>query len=53
MLRLDVIGYPCDDMIFEHPFNQLMQEIWREKSMDICSGKGVRERLKNMTTSKH
>jgi hypothetical protein len=33
-------------VVLEHAFNQLMQQIWREKFVYISSGKGVREWLK-------
>jgi hypothetical protein len=40
-------------VILEYSFNQLMQQIWREKFMYIGSGKGVREWLKNVSTNKY
>lgn len=32
-------------MIFERPFNQLMEDVWRKQLVDVGSGEVVCERL--------
>jgi hypothetical protein len=45
MSYVQVVSYPCHEVIFEGSFNKLMQEIRCEKFMDVCSRKSMRERL--------
>jgi hypothetical protein len=37
----NVRGNPSDEVVFERSFDNLMQQIWREKFMDICSWKFI------------
>jgi hypothetical protein len=36
---------PGNKVIFEGAFDDLMEKVWREELMDVCTRKVVRERL--------
>lgn len=45
MLLLESLLDPCDKMVLESAFNQLVKDIRRDQLMDVRSRKVVRERL--------
>lgn len=42
---LQVFLNPCDQMVLEHAFDNLMEEVWGEYLMDISSREGGGEWL--------
>lgn len=48
MLDLEIIAHPRYQMILEGAFNYLMQEIGRDKLVDVGAGEVIRKRLKGV-----
>lgn len=49
---LQVFLNPCDQMVLEHAFDNLMEEVWGEYLMDISSREGGGEWLVQKITYK-
>ena len=45
MHKLQVFVYPGDNMVFERSLYQLMEKIWRNEFVDVCTGEVRSERL--------
>jgi hypothetical protein len=35
MSLIQILAYPIDKMIFKYPFDQLVQEVWGKKFMNV------------------
>ena len=45
VFRFDPFIHPCNEMVLEATFNQLMQNVGCQKLMNICSGKSASKGL--------
>ena len=45
MFVFKILAYPINKMIFEHSFNELVENIWGYQFVDVCTGKMLGERL--------
>ena len=36
---INIVSNPCDKVVFECSFNNLMQEIWQDYAMNVCPRK--------------
>ena len=46
-----VLLHPCNKVVLEHPFDDLMEEVWCYKLMDICMWEVISEWLKKSIIS--
>ena len=47
MLKLQIFIDPCDEVVLEHAFNELMKKIQGNEFVDVCVGEIQSERLQD------